>query len=129
MRVISCSVTGERGTVLVADDSNVARYTLARALKGAGFAVVEASSVTEAQSVDTSSLHAAILDLDLGDGSGVELFLSLRDQRADLPMAFFSGGAEDDRLAQAVVLAPVFDKPTGLSRLVAWVQELASEQR
>ena len=48
----------------------------------------------------------AILDLDLGDGSGVDLFDALRAGGRSLAVAFFSAGASPEDLRRAAERAP-----------------------
>jgi CheY-like chemotaxis protein len=107
-------------TVLIADDSAVARRVLARALADAGFAVVEAGSVAEAAAVDADALDAAVLDLELEDGDGVAIAEALRRARPDLPLAFFSAGASRALRDRATTLGPVYAKPDEADRVIAW---------
>lgn len=117
-------------TVLVVDDSPVARLALSRALRAAGFAVVEASSVAEGGRHDPDAVDLAVLDLDLGDGDGVELLEALRAGRPGLPAVFFSGGAPAPLLRRAEALSRVFRKPDELAGVVDWARRAAvSEQR
>lgn len=62
------------GTILLVDDDDSNRLTLGCLLEEAGYSVVEAESATAArQKLSSASFHAAILDLNLGDGLGTEL--------------------------------------------------------
>lgn len=108
--------------VLIADDSAVARLALVRRVKAAGFEVVEHDSCASAVSVDASTLCCALLDYDLGDGSGVDVAAHLRERRASLPIAFFTSTPGDAAL-QAAGLGPVFAKPSELDAAVAWIEQ------
>jgi CheY-like chemotaxis protein len=111
---------------LIADDTATARTALVRALKGRGISCVEAGTAAAAKAVDASSIVCALLDLDLGDGTGVEVARSLLAARPELPVAFFSAGAAQDVLTEARAIGPVFRKPDDLARAVAWVTGHAS---
>jgi two-component system response regulator RegA len=105
---------------LLADDSAVARARVRDAMARHGVDVVEAASLAGARTVDARRLGGALLDLDLGDGSGVDLAAALRAARPDLPVAFFSSGADPKTTAAARALGPIFDKPAELDEAVAW---------
>jgi CheY-like chemotaxis protein len=113
---------------LVADDSAVARAALVRALKGRGAQCVEASSAALAKGVDPGEIACALLDLDLGDGTGVDVARALLSLRPDLPIAFFSAGAPDGVLEEAQALARVFRKPEELEAVLAWAMERLGAQ-
>jgi len=108
---------------LVADDAAVARTAVVRALKGRGASCVEASSAATAKGIDPGAIACALLDLDLGDGTGVDVARTLLSRRSDLPIAFFSAGAPNDVLEQAKALARVFHKPDELDDALAWVMQ------
>jgi DNA-binding response OmpR family regulator len=108
-------------TVLLVDDSPVARRVLARRLMSDGFHVREESSAAEANGADASALSCAILDLELVDGKGTDLAASLRGRRASLPIAFFTAGAPSSLLEAALKLGPVFQKPD-VDAIIAWAK-------
>lgn len=112
--------------VLVADDSAVARLTVTRALRAAGFDVVEHASVTSSADVDPASVACALLDLELDDGNGTDIAARLREARPELPIAFFSSARTGDALAHARTFGPVFEKPAQLDDAVAWVRRAAT---
>ena len=108
-------------TVLVADDSSVARHALVRRLAAHDINVHEEASARSASALDPTSLACAVLDLDLGDGDGATVAESLRKHVASLPVAFFSSDADGALVTRARALGPVFKKPDELEALVAWV--------
>ena len=110
--------------VLVADDSPVARAAVAGRVR-AVCTVVEASSVAEAAAV-AGPFACAVLDLDLGDGTGVEIANALRARTPALPIAFFSGGAAPEIVQAARGLGLVFGKSAELDALVAGVENVIS---
>jgi two-component system response regulator RegA len=116
-------------TVLLVDDSPVARHLVAKRLRAEGFELEEASSVGGARRLGTQAmgnLVGAVLDLELGDGTGLELASWLRAERPSLPIAFFTA-AESALVEDARALGPVFAK-VDAEPLVSWVRSLAAAQ-
>jgi len=61
-------------SLLILDDDNALRRTLARSMEARGFQVVTAATVSEAKSViQTAPPNYAVLDLKLEDGNGLEV--------------------------------------------------------
>lgn len=117
-----------RDRILVADDSAVARAAVARELAHDAVSLVEAASLRDGLGVDAGALEGAVLDLDLGDGSGVTLAQALRKAAPDLPIAFFSDSASH-AAAEARAIGPLFQKPGDLGDLIAWVRALRGAVR
>jgi CheY-like chemotaxis protein len=108
--------------VLVADDSAVARVSVARKLREDALPVTEAHSAALARQVDPKGLSCALLDLDLGDGYGVDVAAVLRAAAPALPIAFFSAESGDSPLVQrAAAFGPVFHKPS-VDAAIAWIR-------
>lgn len=107
--------------VLIADDSAVARHTLARRVRAAGFEVVEHDSCATASTVDGTTIACALLDCDLGDGDGVEVAARLRAAKDTLPIAFFTS-SKAEAADRASAFGPVFEKPHELDRAIDWVE-------
>jgi CheY-like chemotaxis protein len=108
-------------TILLVDDSPVARRVLARRLRSEGFLVHEESTVADAREADASALTCAIIDLELADGDGNDLAAGLLRKRGSLPIAFFTAGASRSILEQARGLGPIFQKPD-INAIVAWAK-------
>jgi CheY-like chemotaxis protein len=108
--------------VLIADDSAVARVSVARRVRADGLVVEERDSVASAASVDIDGLSCALLDLDLGDGLGTEIAERLRSEHGALPIAFFSSTSSPEVLAQAAAFGPVFAKPDELDQAIDWIR-------
>ncbi len=113
--------------IYIADDSDVVRSALERRLSADGFRVQSGGSAADSRSVTVRVFACALLDLDLGDGNGVEVAELLRVHQPDLPVAFFSGGAPAAVMASARALGPVFRKPDELEDAILWV--MASARR
>ena len=79
-------------TLLIVDDDEPLRTRLARALEKRGFIVATAESVAAGRAYATSSPPAfAVVDLRLGDGSGLDVVQALRDARADVRVVVLTG--------------------------------------
>lgn len=120
-------MTTNQPLVYIADDSEVVRSALAKRLTAAGFAVHQGGSAADSRKVTIRAFACALLDLDLGDGTGVDVADLLRMHQPTLPVAFFSGGAPPSVIARAEAIGPIFRKPDELEEAVAWVAEHASK--
>src|SRR5438045_2064199 len=109
--------------VLIADDSAVARVSVARRVRAVGLDVLERDSAASATAVDPSTIACALLDLDLGDGYGTDVAATLRKTKESLPIAFFTSEKTGDAIERATSFGPVFAKPDDLDAAVAWVQK------
>jgi DNA-binding response OmpR family regulator len=112
--------------VLVVDDSRVARATVEARLTRQGLAVVAAGARAEAETIDTADLAAALLDLELADGNGVDVAERLRAARAGLPIAFLTSAPASDLARRARAFGPVFEKGTGTDEAIAWAARSVS---
>jgi CheY-like chemotaxis protein len=114
------SVMSQR--VLIADDSAVARVTVARRVRAAGLEVLERDSCASASTVDGSTIACALLDFDLGDGFGVDVAARLRATQNTLPIAFFTSSSKGDVTEKASAFGPVFTKPDELDAAIDWIE-------
>ena len=79
-------------TLLIVDDDNPLRDRLARAMEKKGFSVTQAESVKSGISeVKKISPAFAVVDLRLGDGSGLEVIKEIRKQRSDSRVVMLTG--------------------------------------
>jgi DNA-binding response OmpR family regulator len=115
--------------VLIADDSAVARVSVARRVRADGIEVEEQDSAAGAASVDTADLSCALLDLELGDGLGTDVAVRLREIQDGLPIAFFTGTRTPETVALAATFGPVFAKPDELDHAVDWIRRHAPRRR
>ncbi|MFZ5891137.1 MAG: response regulator [Myxococcota bacterium] len=103
--------------VLVLEDDPMVRRGLSRALRGAGHdvtAVERCSGVRELR----HGFDVAILDLELPDGSGVEIASELLALGATQGVVFFSGAGDPVLLQRAEQLGAVVAKSTDLKPLL-----------
>ena len=74
---------GDRSLLIVEDDKSFLQR-LARAMEGRGFAVTVAETVAEGLSqVDKVSPAFAVVDMRLGDGTGLDVISALKKRRPD----------------------------------------------
>ena len=85
------AVAGDQ-TLLIVDDDEPLRTRLARALEKRGFIVTTAETVAAGKDHATASPPAfAVVDLRLGDGSGLDVVQALRAARADVRVVVLTG--------------------------------------
>ena len=109
-------------TLLIVDDEPSVCYGFRRAFGEAGVEVIGASTVGEGLAQFRQRLPGVIvLDLQLPDGSGLELFEAIRSQAAQVPVIFITAHGTT-QTALAAMKHGAFDylvKPVDLSRLSA----------
>jgi two-component system, cell cycle sensor histidine kinase and response regulator CckA len=119
------STTGFRPPlVLVADDERGLRRACARELAAAGLAVAEAAdraSALEIVEADPKRIVAAIIDRDLGDGSGEDVARRLRQLNPNAHVIETSGADVDG------VLEKPFDLPALVERVLNAVRAYSTK--
>tara|TARA_Y100000590_G_scaffold373201_1_gene436773 strand:+ start:1295 stop:1867 length:573 start_codon:yes stop_codon:yes gene_type:complete len=79
-------------SLLIVDDDNPLRDRLARAMEKKGFSVSQADSVKVGISMAKKSPPAfAVVDLRLGDGSGLDVVKEIRKQKASSKIVMLTG--------------------------------------
>ena len=79
-------------SLLIVDDDNPLRDRLARAMEKKGFKVIQAESVDKGLNlVRTSPPAFAVVDLRLGDGSGLEVIKEIRKNKEDSRVVMLTG--------------------------------------
>ncbi len=116
------------GAVLLADDEEMVRTTLATALREAGHEVVEANNGREAVEkvlADPSRFALVVLDIVMPVMDGREALRRLREKAPGVPVAMCTGydPSGDDTLAAAGLLI----KPFSIEEFLAKVSELLGE--
>lgn len=118
------------GSVLLVDDDPALRELVARGLRQAGASVVEAGSVAEALELADGTPDLVLLDLDLPDGSGIDVTRALRGLEATrvTPIVMFtsSDDAGDIDEAYAAGVNGYAVKPVGFAELTALAQGTAA---
>jgi CheY-like chemotaxis protein len=108
-------------TVLLVDDSPVVRRVLARRLQAEGLEVREEPSAAAVRALDASDLACAVIDIELPDGSGIDLAAELLARHPKLPIAFFTASTDTAAVENARSYGPVFVKPD-LDALTSWAK-------
>lgn len=109
--------------LLVEDEPNVLK-ALRRKLMQAGHVVTSASTCEGARRL-TGTFDLAILDLELPDGSGVELAEDLLAQSRVSTVVFYSGAADPLLLARAVRLGLIVNKNQALDEVLQAAFQMA----
>src|SRR3970040_467455 len=88
--------------LIVDDDANVA-LTLQAVMEQDGYQVWSANSVEEADALITSQeVDVALVDLRLGEGSGIDVLQSLRTRQADCVPVMLTGYASLESAVDAI---------------------------
>ena len=108
--------------ILHVDDEIMIRNVARRALEALGFDVVSVEGVRAAKAAlaDRGDITGAFLDVQLGDGNGLELYAWIEEHRPTLRgrMAFVTGSADTQFLEPMSALGcPVLRKPFDLADL------------
>ena len=93
--------TGRRLRVLLAEDDAATVETVANVLRRKGHAVTTATSLSRALEAASDEFDVVVSDLDLGDGSGLELMRHVRSL-GDTPGIALSGYATEEDVRQSL---------------------------
>lgn len=121
----------ERKHVLVVDDEPALRQAIAKALRGANIKVTTAGSGKEAISIAIRKRpDLLVMDVMLGDCTGLEVIDALRSQMGDIPAVVITGYGDAKTLTEASRRRPVelMTKPLDLVRLRNTVEEALDRQ-
>ena len=89
--------------ILIIEDEPDIRKTLEYNISREGYEVISASSLSEAkQNLDSSSFSLLLLDLMLPDGSGLDLFRELKQDKSKSSMPVIILTAKDDEVDKVV---------------------------
>jgi two-component system response regulator AtoC len=99
-----------KSRVLVVDDEQLVRWSLAEAIRDDGLDVVEAATAAEAVE-RASGVDAVLLDVTLPDGSGLDVLKTLRDADTDLPVIMLTAHKDITVVVEAM-RAGAFDYAT-----------------
>lgn len=98
----------DRKTIAIIDDDNGIRQSLKRMLTTAGFRVMLYASAEEYLAVlGDSPAGCAVVDIELGSMSGLELACHPAMLAAKVPVIFISGAASETARADAVAMGGV----------------------
>lgn len=109
------------GRVLIVDDEPTTARSLGRVLRAAGHWVTVAESCASARTLE-DHFDCAVLDIDLGDGSGVDLANELGARGSIGRVVFYSGTMDDAVLARVTATGPLVMKGEPVARLLEEVE-------
>jgi len=90
--------------ILVADDDTELCTLLALRLESQGYSVGSAGGVREAIRVLDSGWHAALVDLRLPDGTGLDLVRAIKERAPDLPVLILTAHGSIETAVEAMQL-------------------------
>jgi two-component system response regulator RegA len=117
----SVVVQGERTLLIVEDDKSFLQR-LARAMEARGFEVRTAESVSEGvQQIEQVAPAYAVVDMRLGDGTGLDVIAALKRRRPDARAIILTGYGNIATAVNAVKLGAVdyLSKPADADDVVA----------
>jgi DNA-binding NtrC family response regulator len=89
--------------ILVVDDDQAIRWTLSEALRSWSFVPVEAGTVAEALAqFNGESPAAVLLDIDLPDGSGLDVLRQIKQERPESIVIMITGNVQIDNTISAL---------------------------
>ena len=112
-------------TVLIVDDSKLARMVVAKALGRLrpDWLLLEAGNADEAVArAQEQRVHVALIDFNMPGSDGLVLAASLREQWPAMPIAIISANVQDEIIARARALDATFvPKPVNDEALGAFL--------
>jgi DNA-binding NarL/FixJ family response regulator len=113
---------GESATFLLVDDDKLIRTSFARALRRYGEATCAASATEAVALIGSVPFDGFVIDVNLPDGSGLEVLARVRELRGDTPAVVFSGSLDRRVINHASTLGARFVcKPCGEEELVPFL--------
>ncbi len=109
-------------TLLIVDDDKSFVQRLARAMESRGFAVMTAEAVSEGlQHVERAPPAFAVVDMRLGDGSGLDVISALKERRPDSRAIVLTGYGNIATAVNAIKLGAIdyLAKPADADDVVA----------
>lgn len=113
--------------LLLVEDDEMLVLSLTRFLQGAGFAVDHVASAQTARQLGLQeNYRAAILDLGLPDGNGIEVLKAWREARSELPVLLLTarGGWQDKVIGLKAGADDYLAKPFHSEELLARINAL-----
>jgi two-component system, response regulator RegA len=114
--------SGAEPSLLIVDDDKAFLERLARAMESRGFIVQTAESVAEGlASIEKAPPAYAVVDMRLGDGSGIEVISALKDRRPEARGIVLTGYGNIATAVNAVKLGAVdyLSKPADADEVCA----------
>jgi DNA-binding response OmpR family regulator len=120
---------GQQRLILLVEDDEQLRNTVARTLRASGYMVYAAGDFRQALNGMAIKPHLLILDITLPDATGWDVANWLEEQTSPVPIIVISGMAPDpDRIDQFKPKA-FLGKPFGMRELLNLVEKYAGRAR
>jgi CheY-like chemotaxis protein len=122
--------SGRAKTLLVVEDNVLVRHAVAEALRGAGYSVLEASSVDEAKAI-LAAVPIDLLFLDLNmpaEGEGFAVAQLARARHPNAPVIFTSARVPHWLAPRLKDIGPLVRKPYLISKLLKLVRKSLNEK-
>ena len=110
-------------TLLVVEDNVLLAQPLVRLLVRFGYVAEYVTSCKTARQLD-KSFDVGVLDLELADGSGLDLSSELLERGMVGAVVFFSGTMDEALIHRAERIAPCVQKADGIAGLVQALQNV-----
>jgi DNA-binding NtrC family response regulator len=114
--------------LLIVDDEPTTSRALGRVLRTAGHSVTVAGSCASARTLQ-DRFDCAVLDIDLGDGSGIDLANELISRGSIGRVVFYSGTMDDAVLERVSCTGPLVMKAEPVARLLEEVERVLEQGR
>jgi two-component system response regulator AtoC len=89
--------------ILIVDDEKMIRWTLSQALKSWGYLSVEVATVSDAMDAFANEMpQAVLLDIDLPDGSGLDLLREIKQQYPEAIVIMITGNVKVETTISAL---------------------------
>lgn len=125
--------TVSKGRILVVDDEEALREGLQTFLELEGYEAVTAASAEEAMRLDISSFDLLLLDVMMGEMSGMEMASALKAEpsTASVPIIFLTARGSDDDMVAGLRLGAddYIPKPFSLRNVLARVEAVLRRAR
>jgi DNA-binding NtrC family response regulator len=121
-----------QNTILIVDDEAGIRIAVGRFLRTNGYRVEEAVSCKEAERVFRATApDAVLLDMNLPDGSGVDLLPRLREISPEVPVIMLTGFGSVETAVQAIKQGAeqFLTKPVELPAVLVLLERLMTSRR
>lgn len=126
------SQVGAGKRVLVVDDEDTTRQTIARLLEAGGYTVITAKSGDEAMerlAADSDTIDIVLSDVTMPGMTGIDLSYQIRAQYPSMPVAIVSGDVSElERSIIGRADVPFIKKPFHAESLYSAVREAMTRQ-
>jgi DNA-binding NtrC family response regulator len=116
--------------VLVVDDDAAVRESLGKILVEAGFEVTKAAGGLEAAlRFDAGEVDLVLLDLNLPNQSGWDVFEHMTDRQPWIPIVIITGLPNQVRTARMAGVGALFEKPVDAEALLQTIDKLLAQPK